>query len=717
MSPMLFFQMLLPAIVAALFVVADRKQAWFNQPYVKKQVIIGLAFGCVAIFATETGVPVVDGGVVNVRDAAATVAGLAFGPIAGVVAGVVGGVERWLCVYWGGGATTRLACSLGTAIAGLGAAALRKFVFEDRPPTVGYALAIGGTTEVLHMLLVLLTNLHDLNMAFAYVRECSTIMICLNAVASGLAVIGRSYINHERIAARPPHLIHDLGFRLFAIVLLAFLAVTNFTVLVLDALGADQAAGTLGDLDITEVILYLTVFMEILVHTALFIILFQLLRKRVVNSLVEVGEGLDAIARGNLDTVIDVREYAELSTLSDNVNTTVSALRGYIEEAEHRRDSELKLARQIQYSSLPNVFPPFPERNDFDLYASMNPAREVGGDFYDFFMLDNHTLVFLVADASGKGVPAAMFMMKAKTEIHALMNSGMAVDEALCEVNNRLCTENEQDMFVTMWLGKLNLSTGELAYGNAGHNPPLVKRADGSFELLREKRANFVLAGMENIKYRRNILQLGPCDKIFLYTDGVTEACSPQDELFGEDRLLETLNALDPKATPQQICEAVGGAVTNHANGAEQSDDVTMLAVNVYALRGRDRIVTCADRDSITYVHSFFEERLPRLGAGARVSNHVQVAVDEAYSNICNYSGATRAVATILRKGADLIVEFADDGVEFDPTQAAAPDLTLSVEERAIGGLGIHMMRKMSKAMSYARVDGINIFTITFELD
>ena len=708
----LALQTILPAVLTGAFMLAERRDPKWRALSPKiQQAVIGVAFGLAAIFATETGVRVIDGGVTNVRDAAPVVAGLVFGAPAGIIAGVLGAAERWLCVLWGGGHTTRLACTLGTLVAGFGPAALRVFVFENRRPVFGYAFAIGLTTEVVHMMLVLLTNMDNLVVAFNYVEECAGLMISLCALACGLAVIGQSFINHEKIAVRPPRLVDDLGVRLFCIIFFAFLVVTGFTVQIAGQLTQDSS----GSVNVLHVITYLMVFMEILVHTALFIVLFQLLRKRVVGNLAKVEQGMDAIAEGNLDTRVNVHTHQEFVNLSNDVNAMVDALKGYISEAEHRRDTELELARQIQRSALPNVFPPFPERGDFDLFASMDPAREVGGDFYDFFLYDQSTLVFLVADVSGKGVPAALFMMKAKAEIHSLMESGLDPDEAFTKANSSLCQDNASEMFVTAWLGKLDLATGTLTFANAGHNPPLLKRAGGSWEYLKMERPNLFLAGMDGVRYRKQTLSLGPGDRLFLYTDGVTEAQAADGCMFGENLLLQQLNSTDGDS-PRRACENALAAVRSFAQGAEQSDDITMLAVDIYALRGVDHLMTRADDASIELMRAFFAERLPRLGASTVTLNRVQVAVDEVYSNICHYSGATRAVGAVSRAGNELSIEFADNGAAFDPTAAPEPDTTLSVEDRPIGGLGILMLRKMAKRMDYVRAGDTNILTLSFKL-
>ncbi len=562
------------------------------------------------------------------------------------------------------------------------------------------------------MLLILLTNMGNLALAFEYVEECSTWMIALNGLATGLAFAGQSFLNRDPAYTRPPSLINDLGARLLLIIFIAFVCVMLFTIRVTYEFSHGWSSGA----DVARVMLYLMVFMEIIVNTALFIILFQLLRHRVVDNLKKVEDALAKITAGKLDTRVSVDSHREFVVLSRDINETVDALHGYIDEAEGRYDRDLALARQIQLSSLPSVFPPYPERRDFDLYACMDTAREVGGDFYDFFMLNNHTLVFLVADVSGKGVPAALFMMKAKTELHTLMESGLDVDEAMTEANRRLCEDNESGMFVTVWLGRLDLASGRLSYANAGHNPPLLAHGDGTFEYFKEAKPNLFLAGMDGIRYRKNVTDVEPGDKLFLYTDGVTEAVDAAQSMYGEERLRGLLCGMSDFG-PRAACEAVREDVAAFAGGAEQSDDITMLAVSVEALRGRDHVVTQADMDSVAIVGDFFAARLPRLGADARVAGRVQVCVDEAYSNICRYSKATRAVVDVVRKGGDLVVEFGDNGVAFDPTRMAEPDCTLPVAERPVGGLGIHLIRSMVKYMEYSRVEGTNILILTFALE
>ena len=226
---------------------------------------------------------------------------------------------------------------------------------------------------------------------------------------------------------------------------------------------------------------------------------------------------------------------------------------------------------------LPSVFPPYPGRNEFEIWATMHTAKEVGGDFYDFYFVDDDTLAFLVADVSGKGIPAAMFMMQSKTLLKSYAETDMSVESVFTHANEKLCENNEAGMFVTAWMGYLNVKTGMLTFANAGHNPPLVKHTDGSFSYLKS-RAGFVLAGMDGVRYRKNELQLAPGDKIYLYTDGVTEATDLEEKLYGEERLLALMNR-HTNSDVQTICEAVKADVDLFAGEAEQFDDITMVCV------------------------------------------------------------------------------------------------------------------------------------------
>lgn len=320
-----------------------------------------------------------------------------------------------------------------------------------------------------------------------------------------------------------------------------------------------------------------TVIMQVVIFTALFIMIFILVRKLVVDNIHRINDSLSSITDGNLDTVVDVRTHIEFEELSDDINSTVDTLKKYIAEAETRIDTELAFAKTIQHSSLPNVHPNFSDCEKFDIWATMYTAKEVGGDFFDFYFLDDDKLVFLIADVSGKGIPAAMFMMTSKTILKGYAEAGMSIEEVMETANNKLSNGNEAGMFVTVWMGVLNLQTGVVTYANAGHNPPLVKRSKGEFEYL-DVQADFVLAGMEGMTYKKNEIKLEPGDVIYLYTDGVTEATNMEEELYGEDRLVNILN-INTNSTMEDICNAVKTDIDKFVKEASQFDDITMLCL------------------------------------------------------------------------------------------------------------------------------------------
>ena len=333
-----------------------------------------------------------------------------------------------------------------------------------------------------------------------------------------------------------------------------------------------------------RMVMKILLLLEIVVFTALFIVLFVLIRRVIVYKIIQVNKSLEKITAGNLEEKVDVRRTYEFDLLSTDINQTVDRLKGYIAEAAARIDEDLENAKTIQSSALPKVFPPFPERNEFRLYASMTAAKEVGGDFYDYFMLPNHTLGFLIADVSGKSIPGAMFMMRSKSELRTLAQSGLSPAEVFNAANESLCEGNDSEMFVTVWMGYLDYLTGEVLVANAGHNRPLLIR-DGRAKYI-NSRADLMLAGMEGTVYSEQRVVLKPGDTLFLYTDGVTEAMDPDLQQYGERRLMQLLSygecAPEPdeiNGMPGAICRLVAEDVNRFVRGAEQSDDITMLCI------------------------------------------------------------------------------------------------------------------------------------------
>ena len=324
-----------------------------------------------------------------------------------------------------------------------------------------------------------------------------------------------------------------------------------------------------------EMSLYFTIFLEILVFTAIFIMIFIMIDRKIVEDIRSVNTSLIDITKGNLETVVDVRDSREFDSLSNGINTTVDRLKELITEAEERNKAELEYAAEIQRSALPSTFPAYPERNEFDIYALMIPAREVGGDFYDFYFIDRNKLAISISDVSGKGVPASLFMMRGKTLIKSYAQRGISVNDIFTNVNFNLCEGNDAGLFITSWIGILDLETGHLEYTNAGHNPPLIRKAGQQFEYLNVK-PGFILGGMEGIAYQRFEMDLEEGSEIFLYTDGLTEAQNSAKELYGEERLLASANSAKHRDS-REFCEYIKKEVDDFVGEADQFDDLTML--------------------------------------------------------------------------------------------------------------------------------------------
>ena len=280
---------------------------------------------------------------------------------------------------------------------------------------------------------------------------------------------------------------------------------------------------------------------------------------------------------GNISRIKELYELAgSIDTMETEMVSSIENLKNVTAEKE-RIGTELSLAQTIQENSIPNIFPPFPGRNDFDIYATMQAAREVGGDFYNFFFVDDDHLALVIGDVSGKGIPASLFMMVTNILITDRTNMGGTPGEILTYVNKNICEHNQADMFVTVWLGILELSTGKLIASNAGHEYPAIKRADRLFELFKDKHG-FVIGSIDDIKYKDYELTLSPGDKLFVYTDGVREARDKNSGLFGTKRMLEALNEAADVA-PEEILKNVSSAVDGFVKEEEQFDDFTMLCI------------------------------------------------------------------------------------------------------------------------------------------
>lgn len=671
-------------VISSLFIIflsvflylAEKKNVFGKWKECYKQLLIGILFGIAAVVATNCGSDI-GGAVINVRDAAPLCAGLFFSGPSGIIAGIIGGIYRY---FFGNGDFTRTACSIAVVSCGVIAAVLRKGLFDGKKPSYAYGFGIGMVCEVLHMLLIMTTNMDNLTEAFVYIRQCTLPMVLCVAAALMISTWILEMLSGKK-KEKSPHtkeLTHSFQTWLLLCVLAAFTITCVFSHMVQSRMALKDAETVLS-LNIEDMILeaerknesreeiarsapyvrvgkeggilicdseltllsgghrgsklkdtqifdqsvegtsdtcfqisvygtpsycmftkynnlyyiayipvtevmyyrsisgYLTFFTQMLIFAALFCLIYLLTKRLIVDNIRKINGTLSKIAAGNLEEQVDVKDYKEFASLSDDINITVAALRHYIAEAAARIDRELEFARTIQHSALPSVFPPYPERKEFDIFASMDTAKEVGGDFYDFYFVGPTKICFLIADVSGKGISAAMFMMMAKTVIKGLAETSMSVEQVFMNANNKLCENNDAGMFVTAWMGVLDYTTGEVSFTNAGHNPPLILRKNGTCEYLKMK-PGFVLAGMEDIPYTKGTLKLEPGDAVFLYTDGITEAMNKKEELYGEEALKRAAEQ-SVSYDVTEICRQIKENVNVFVGDAPQFDDMTMLAI------------------------------------------------------------------------------------------------------------------------------------------
>ena len=938
----LIVPILLNCFIVVCVYLAEKCTFVQKMQYMVKQIIIGVLFGGVSAFASSYGVEWL-GAVVNVRDAAPLSAGLIFGAPAGIVSGIIGGLFRWFSVYWGAGTYTQLACSIATILAGFMAAGLRKLMFDNKKPTWGYGVCIAVACEVIHMILIFVTNMGNSSKAFEFVKGATLPMVIGNAVAVGCAIFIISLLSHElfRLKKRSEQISRTFQRWLLACIVIAYLITSSFTYVLqngmvnvetqevftiaindveadikgksdehlldiaedvkveyegnpdaqlmdiankygiveinvvssegiiqksteadsieydmcskeqskefvdtlklqdsfvqkysprgkdgrvwrkyaainlanggfiqvgydaeqfhdmLDAFVIDftknrhvatggfiavcdeklslvidndyaglpvssiginppeemkqgKTATTLyyadivdGKTDLSEeymyvfkfvegyciiaampkaeavfmrdASLYTSIFMQVLIFATLFVFIYILIKRVIINNLQKINDTLSRITKGDLNVTVDVRSNQEFSSLSDDINSTVSTLKRYIAEAAARIDKELEYAKQIQLSALPTNFP---EDEDFSIYAQMIAAKEVGGDFYDFYKISDKTVAFLAADVSGKGIPAAMFMMTAKTIIKDLAEGGIAVNDIFTKANEKLCENNESGMFVTAWMGILDLNTGIVHFANAGHNPPLIKRADGSFEYLKT-RAGFVLGGMEGVRYRMGEITLTPGDRLFLYTDGVPEATNTENKLYGEDRLLTFMNQ-NTSVKAMELLPALKADIDKFVGEAPQFDDITMLIFDYKPKEGGERMMNRtfpAKAESLSDVLDFVGHMLESFDCSMKIQTAICVAIEEIFINVAYYAYPEGVGDVTLQIGFEegsrtITFRMADKGLPFDPLKKPDPDITLSAEDREIGGLGILIAKKTMDSITYAYENGENILTM-----
>lgn len=420
---------------------------------------------------------------------------------------------------------------------------------------------------------------------------------------------------------------------------------------------------------------------------------------------------------GNLDGTIVLKTGDEVEELAIAFNRMRLQIKTYISHlkqvtAEKERiHTELSVATKIQEDMLPDSDSMLCSNEAFSIYAVTYPAKEVGGDFYDFFMIDKNHLVFLVADVSGKGVPAALFMVMAKSLIENQLMLGKSPAETFESVNSALCRNNRNGMFLTAWMGLLELSSGNLEYVNAGHNCPLWYNAESKEYTWLTEVSGFVLAGMDNMTYEQKHMKLGKGDKIFVYSDGVPEANDETERMFGNEALEDFLSKRT-ELSPNQLCDQLKNTLDCFQGKAEQFDDITMLLLEYNSDKRENEWSGFPDAKQQNRVAELLKAYLSVKGVVQSQINSFMVAFDEIYSNIRYYSQANIATVKCSIVDSMITVSFEDDGAYFDPTKYKKPKTDVALEEREQGGLGIFMVNTLMDEVTYERVCGLNRLSI-----
>ncbi|HOD99946.1 MAG TPA: SpoIIE family protein phosphatase [Kiritimatiellia bacterium] len=447
---------------------------------------------------------------------------------------------------------------------------------------------------------------------------------------------------------------------------------------------------------------------------------------RPVSRLASAAETLSA---GDLDAVLPApRGNDEVSHLTRAFNRMRDSLRRHIADlrettaARERMHSELRIARDIQMGLIPKTFPPFPDRTDLDLHAVLEPAREVGGDFYDFFLLDSNRIVLAIGDVSGKGVPAALFMAVTRSFLRSAFRAETDPAAALTRINHDLIEGNDSCMFVTLFCAVLDLGTGELRYANAGHNPPVIRQPDGRIEWIEQPHGP--IAGVTaDARYTTGTHSLPADAALVLYTDGVTEAMNPGGNLYGETRLADHLAQQPLAADCRTTTDSLLRSIHQFADGAEQSDDITLLLIR----RRQPADAPPTDEMCLTITNTLADQQRAMDELDTFLDAHpvppkqqyaIRLALEELLTNVVKYAYTDNVPHPIhihLRLATPPTLTITDDGQPFNPLQdAPPPTLDGPAEDRPIGGLGLHLIQSLGMTLHYRRENSRNILTVLF---
>ena len=477
-----------------------------------------------------------------------------------------------------------------------------------------------------------------------------------------------------------------------------------------------------------------------LIFTLCFITIFTYLFNRgIIKPIIIVTKESDRFSslwKDPAENLLNINNRDELGILAHSFYQMEKDMCTYIEDLKNvtaekeRISTELNVATKIQSDMLPKGYPAIPERTDFDLYATMEPAKEVGGDLYDYILLDQDHLLLIVGDVSGKGVPAALFMVVAKTLLDSHAIQKLSPQEIFSVTNNQLSGNNESGMFVTCWLGILEFSTGELKYVNAGHPAPVLFH-DGEYKFL-DTKPNFVLGGMEGLPYKEHTIHLDKGDRLFVYSDGVTEATNAQEQLFGDQNLLYALKNTK-NLNSRDVIKEVRNQIDGFVKEAEQFDDITMLnfiwhkeesTLNPGSTDSEELSTTVsvpASEANLIAVNNFINSHLEPYDIPVGLQTKIELVVEELFVNIAKYAykdntGTVQIDCHVSQNPNVLHLTFKDSGIPFNPLAKEDPDVTLSAEDREIGGLGIFLTKKYMDTIDYQYENKMNVLTLTKNL-
>lgn len=472
---------------------------------------------------------------------------------------------------------------------------------------------------------------------------------------------------------------------------------------------------------------------KILVRAALLLVLLFAASlwviRRMTSPIKDFAHAARQIATGDFDTALPlIRSQDEMRELYDSFDRMKTDLVHYMDSlaqtagAKEKIESELRIARNIQMGMIPKIFPPFPYRHDVDLYAILRPAKEVGGDLYDFF-IQEEKLYFAIGDVSGKGIPASLFMAVTRSLFRSVSASYTRPSDILNSMNRAISETNDENMFVTMFVGILDLASGHLLFSNAGHNPPCLCTPNGQVAFM-DLHKNLPIGLFQDFSYDNQEMDLPAGTLLFLYTDGVTEAENATQDLFGEEPLLQALR--DQRARgAQPVLEGVYDSVEAHVQASPQSDDLTMLAIKYYGTMERDipqKVLTLQNQvQELNKLTAFIEELTQSEGWDPALGMSLNLALEEAVSNVIFYAypkGESHHSIEVAYScdHNELCFEIRDYGVPFDPTAKKDADVSLGARERSIGGLGIYLVKQIMDTVRYQRAGERNILTLKKKL-